>query len=695
MFHLPTLGAQHFHLNMAFGWYISLPAPTLIFCYAMATIFFLQIIPPTNPLSFNYEAFNQGDVKKEGDAYFFQNGIEITMNTMDQSNKYSVGRVTSHEEMHLWDMNKRKLTDFTTNFSFIVFAENNNHGDGLAFFMADPNLPLQKHIKEGGGLGLVDGDQVLKSTNHSFVAVEFDTFSNKWDPQGLHLGMNFNSMKSNITKPMFMEIHKRMVYHCSIEYNSTTLNLSVLFSGYRNDTLAETFISYKVDLRDYLPEWIIFGFTAATGGLYEVHSLQSWSFSSSLESNKNVENRITPVVDSPAPSPNPEKESSNVRMLVGLGIGISLAVSFSGLVCILLWKRTRKQKEELVFDLNMDDEFQKGTGPKRFCYNELVSATNKFSESEKLGQGGFGAVYKGFLKDINSHVAIKRISSGSKQGIKEYATEVKIISQLRHRNLVQLIGWCHRKNDLLLIYEFMPNGSLDSHLYGRNGTNFLTWQVRYNIALGLASALLYLQEEWEQCVIHRDIKSSNIMLDSSFNAKLGDFGLARLVDHDKGAQTTLIAGTRGYIAPEYFTSGKANKESDIYSFGIVLLEIASGRKPFDLEAKEDQTTIVEYVWELYGLGKFLEVGDPKLHGSFDEEQMKRLVVVGLWCVHPDYTLRPSIRQVIQVLKFEALLPNIPSKMPVPTYLPPTLKAIFSSFSSSFWAKSKHKSTEFV
>lgn len=231
----------------------------------------------------------------------------------------------------------------------------------------------------------------------------------------------------------------------------------------------------------------------------------------------------------------------------------------------------------------------------------------------------------------------------------------------------------------------MPNGSLDSHLYGVK--SFLTWTVRYNIALGLASALLYLQEEWEQCVIHRDIKSSNIMLDSCFNAKLGDFGLARLVDHEKGSQTTRIAGTRGYIAPEYFTSGKATKESDIYSFGVVLLEIASGRKPVELEAEEGQITVVEWVWKLYGLGRFLEAADPKLCGEFDENQMERLVIVGLWCVHPDYSFRPSIRQVIQVLKFESALPILPEMMPVPTYLPPTIKALFSSVSSSFWGRS--------
>ncbi|TKY71531.1 L-type lectin-domain containing receptor kinase IX.1 [Spatholobus suberectus] len=284
--------------------------------------------------------------------------------------------------------------------------------------------------------------------------------------------------------------------------------------------------------------------------------------------------------------------------------------------------------------------------------NWKVQQLSKFAQSEKLGQGDFGGVYKGFLKDLNSYVAIKRISRESKQGVKEYATEVRIINQLRHKNLVQLLGWCHRKNDLLLIYEFMPNRSLDSHLYGRKG--FLTWPVRYNIALGLASALLYLQEEWEQCVLYRDIKSSNIMLDSSFNAKLGDFGLARLVDHEKGSQTTLIAGP----------GGKAYKESDIYSFGVVLLEIASGRKPIDLKAKEGQVTIVEWVWELYGLGELHKVADPKLCGAFDEEQMERLVAIGLWCAHPNYRFRPSVMQVIQVLKFDAQLPILPKCMPV-------------------------------
>ncbi|GAB4848827.1 L-type lectin-domain containing receptor kinase IX.1 [Ancistrocladus abbreviatus] len=157
------------------------------------------------------------------------------------------------------------------------------------------------------------------------------------------------------------------------------------------------------------------------------------------------------------------------------------------------------------------------------------------------------------------------------------------------------------------VYEFMPNGSLDSHLFGKKAP--LSWPVRYKVALGLSSALLYLHEEWEQCVVHRDIKSSNVMLDSSFNVKLGDFGLARLMDHELGAQTTGLAGTWGYMAPEYISTRKASKESDVYSFGVVALEIATGKKSVDTMSADCEKGLVEWVWDLYGKGELLSLVD--------------------------------------------------------------------------------------
>ncbi|KAF7039654.1 hypothetical protein CFC21_049613 [Triticum aestivum] len=297
----------------------------------------------------------------------------------------------------------------------------------------------------------------------------------------------------------------------------------------------------------------------------------------------------------------------------------------------------------------------KGTGPRQFRYRELAAATDNFSEDKKFGEGGFGSVYRGFLKDLRLEVAIKRVSKGSKQGRKEYASEVRVISRLRHRNLVQIVGWCHAREQLLLVYELMPNSSLDVHLH--RADNVLWWPVRHKILLGIGSALLYLHEEWEQCVLHRDIKTSNVMLDASFNAKLGDFGLARLVDHDRGSHTTELAGTLGYMDPECTITGRSSTESDVYSFGVVLLEIACGRRP--TAARPDGTLIhlAQRVSELYGQGRILDAADARLDGNFDPQEMERVLAVGLWCACHNRDLRPSIRQAINVLRLEVPLPD--------------------------------------
>ncbi|GAA0166444.1 hypothetical protein LIER_21597 [Lithospermum erythrorhizon] len=221
----------------------------------------------------------------------------------------------------------------------------------------------------------------------------------------------------------------------------------------------------------------------------------------------------------------------------------------------------------------------------------------------------------------------------------------------------------------------MPNGSLDAHLFGKK--NPLGWSSRYKIARGLASSILYLHEEWEQCVIHRDIKPSNIMLDSNFNAKLGDFGLARLMDHELGLQTTGLAGTLGYLAPECISTGKSSKESDVYSFGVVTLQIATGKKQGDLPDTNSHTGLIEWVWDLYGNGELLSAADGKLNMEFEPKEVECLMIVGLWCAHPDRSLRPTIRQAIQLLQFEATLPRLPMKMPVPVYNAPITSSLSS------------------
>jgi serine/threonine protein kinase len=675
-FQAPSMASYNFKIE-----HFLFPKSLSLFYLLMITNFFSVQSPVTNAISFNFPNFTSSDSRIKYDRAFAEGQvIQLTNNKVVTR---SIGRATYASPMHLWDKASGNLTDFTTHFSFVIDSQNStNYGDGLAFFLAPPatGSTVPNNVTIGSSLGLTNDNQVLDSTDNPFVAVEFDIYPNKpWDPPGrpgVHLGIDINSMESVATVSWEgwwsnTSITQGLINEARITYNSSSHNLSLLLTAFIKNSMVEQSLSYQVDLRDHLPEWVTFGFSAATGDSPAMHTIRTWNFTSTSE-DTNVTKPIVATSPSPNPDPAPNRKKKN-RFGLAMGMGVGGSFLFGGLALILfyMWKRSRSHtKEDLALNSCMDDEFQRGTGPKRFSFQELAHATNNFSEEEKLGEGGFGGVYRGFLRDLNSFIAVKRVSKWSKQGIKEYASEVKIISRLRHRNLVQLIGWCHGRGELLLVYEFMPNGSLDSYLFTEE--SLLIWATRYKVVQGLASALLYLHEEWEQCVVHRDIKSSNIMLDSNFNAKLGDFGLARLVDHVKGSQTTVLADTMGYMAPECVTTGNAIKESDVYSFGIVTLEIACGRKPIKTNAPQDQVVLVEWVRELYGIGKVLEAADPRLGGDFDEHGMERLMIVGLWCAHPDQNLRPSIRETIHVLNFETPLPILSSYMPGPTHLAPVV-----------------------
>jgi serine/threonine protein kinase len=637
-------------------------------------IFFLFLLPPANSISFNYSTFKPNDGSKiefEGDASALSVGLQLTKDTSTGVNKNSTGRASYDESVRLWDNSTGRLTDFITHFSFEIKAVNlKNAGDGLSFFIAPFDSQIPKN-SAGGTLGLLSREYGENGTQNPIVAVEFDTYTNsQWDPNitADHVGIDVNSMISKKAIAWPTSIKNGSTANAWVTYNSTTYNLSVFLTfADKPDFSGNYNLSYIVDLRTVLPERVRVGFSASTGASTESHTILSWSFNSTLEDEPNRKNKL--------------------GLVIGLAVSSGVVSGALGLLWFFCWrKRAGGNIKDFEDDDDMDDEFEKGTGPKRFTYYELLRATNNFAEGGMLGEGGFGGVYKGLLSESNIEVAVKRVSKGSKQGKKEYISEVKIISRLRHKNLVQLIGWCHEQCELLLVYEYMPNGSLDSHLFGAKIS--LTWPVRYKIAHGLASALFYLHEEWEQCVVHRDIKSSNIMLDSNFNTKLGDFGLARLVEHELGSQTTVLAGTMGYLAPECFTTGKASKESDVYSFGVVSLEIACGRKPIEAQSEPSKVRLVEWVWDLYGKSQLFEAVDKGLSMEFDEGQMECLMVVGLWCCHPDPTNRPSMRQVLHVLNFEAPFPNLPSKLPVPMYFEPPMHMCKFSNTSSDLTSSK-------
>ncbi|KAF2320598.1 hypothetical protein GH714_028837 [Hevea brasiliensis] len=585
----------------------------------MIIVLFFLTIPLVSSLSFNITSFDPSnhDIKYEGDASPLDSVIQLTPNQLFQT-----GHAIYVEPMHLWDNASGSLADFATSFSFSIDAQNNaSHADGLAFFIVPPQYRMPDE-KQGSGIGLASGNLTLNSTANPFVAVEFDTYYNPWDDMDDdHVGIDINSLKSLKSVKWYSSVMDGMVMDARISYNSSTKNLCVNFTGVSENIIVEQNLCCEVDLRRYLPEWVILGFSAATGA---------------------------------------EEEEQNERRIS------FIHPSFHGGVEIVspIVGNTEEAEVDSFIVQSQDNEFRRVTGAKNIPYDVLVCATNNFDEKEKLGKGGFGAVFKGYLKDLDIFVAVKRVSESSIQGIKEYAAEVMILSQLRHKNLVQLIGWCHERKEILLVYEFLENRSLDFHLF--NKESLLKWEHRFKIAQGLASGLHYLHHGWRQrqCVLHRDIKSSNVMLDSDFNPMLGDFGLAQLQDHD-GRSRTLQGGSHGYIAPECLDTGKSNKESDVFSFGVVALEIACGRKPFVQREDGSQVHIVKWVWEYYGSGKLLKAADQKLHGDFTRKQMECLMTVGLWCAHPDYSFRPSMTEVIDVLNFAAALPDLPSKFPGP------------------------------
>ncbi|KAL0916868.1 hypothetical protein M5K25_014415 [Dendrobium thyrsiflorum] len=641
--------------------------PTMASSSSLFFFFVYLVLPTATSLYFSFPSFNsstQQFIAYQNDT-FFNRVISLTKNEYNSNISASVGRAYYKEQFSLHDAATGKLADFTTHFSFVIDSFNKSYsGDGLAFFLSPfPSVVPPNSV--GGSLGLVESSNNLNESANQIVAVEFDTFENDWDPSADHVGVNVNSIKSAAIVMWNSSMRDGRTANAWISYNATTMNLSVFLTYDDNPIFAGNSSLYHiVDLSKILPEEVAIGFSAATGRLTETNNILSWEFGS------------TPLRTG---------KKKRIGLIDVMTIIIVFLLAAAIFLWLFLWKKKKavdlKRKEDCAEDID-DGEFDNGRGPKKIPFGELAAATKNFDDELKLGQGGFGGVYRGFLPEFKLDVAIKRVSKGSQQGKKEYISEVKIISRLRHRNLVQLVGWCHDRKELLLVYQFMPNGSLDSYLYGRDSKRYLSWPLRCKIAVGLACALLYLHEEWEECVVHRDVKPSNVMLDGGFNAKLGDFGLARLVDHERGSQTTMLAGTMGYMAPEIVTTGKASKESDVYSFGVVALELACGRRPLEPKRTEEQVVLVSWVWGLYGRGALLEAADERLNSEFDEGEMTRLMIVGLWCSHPDSALRPSIRQAMAALKNEAPLPDLPSKMPAPMYYAPPLESCRFTYTSS-------------
>ncbi|XP_010939278.1 probable receptor-like serine/threonine-protein kinase At4g34500 [Elaeis guineensis] len=281
---------------------------------------------------------------------------------------------------------------------------------------------------------------------------------------------------------------------------------------------------------------------------------------------------------------------------------------------------------------------------------ELEAATGAFSAGNVIGEGGYGVVYKGVLPDL-SIVAVKNLLNNKGQAEKEFKVEVEAIGKVRHKNLVGLVGYCAEGAKRMLVYEYIDNGNLERWLHGDVGpVSPLTWDIRIKIAIGTAKGIAYLHEGLEPKVVHRDIKSSNILLDKHWNAKVSDFGLAKLLGSGSSFVTTRVMGTFGYVAPEYACTGMLNESSDVYSFGVLLMEIISGRCPVDYSRPPGEVNLVDWFKGMVGSRRGEEVVDPLMEVQPSPRALKRVLLVCLRCVDLDAQKRPNMGQIVHMLE---------------------------------------------
>ncbi|KAG6742187.1 hypothetical protein POTOM_055477 [Populus tomentosa] len=359
------------------------------------------------------------------------------------------------------------------------------------------------------------------------------------------------------------------------------------------------------------------------------------------------------------PTPKSSSSSKKGAIIGGAAGGAALVLLIVGL--FVWFKLSKKRKADPRGNLLDATELR---GATIYNYKDLKSATKNFKEENKLGEGGFGDVYKGTLKN-GKVVAVKKLALGQSNRVKaDFASEVTLISNVHHRNLIRLLGCCNKGPELLLVYEYMANSSLDRFLFGEKRGS-LRWKQRFDIILGTAQGLAYLHEQFHVCIIHRDIKSSNILLDDDFQPKIADFGLARLLPENQSHLSTKFAGTLGYTAPEYALHGQLSEKVDTYSFGIVVLEIVSGKKSSEMIADPGAEYLLKKAWKLYEDGKHIELVDESLDPSeYVAEHAKKIIEIALMCTQSSPTLRPTMSEVVVLFKSRGSLEH-----PQPTRSP--------------------------
>ncbi|GFY82730.1 receptor lectin kinase [Actinidia rufa] len=619
----------------------------------LATLFFaLLSLASGQDLKFTFNGFRLANLTLDGIAEYTPTGLLALTNRTVQRK----GHAFYPHPIPFKTSPNTSVSSFSTSFVFGIISEFQRlSGHGIVFVVAPtPALPGALASQY---LGLFNETSNDDPNNH-VIGIELDTIQSTefGDINNNHVGIDINSLDSVDAHPVGyfsdengqfqnLSLISGKAMQVWVEYDGVKKQINVTIALVGVNKPKKPILSLPRDLSPFMNQEMYVGFSSSTGSVLTSHYILGWSFRLNGEA-KELDLPSLPKL----PRIGPKKTSRFLTIGVPAISIVSALVLISGMFFYL--KRKRKFAEVL-------EDWELDYGPHRFKYKDLYIATKGFKDKELLGAGGFGRVYRGILPSSKIEIAVKRVSHESRQGMREFVAEIVSIGRLRHRNIVQLLGYCRRKGELLLVYDYMPNGSLDKFLYDQPGFT-LNWGQRLRVIKGVASGLFYLHEEWEQVVVHRDVKASNVLLDGELNGRLGDFGLARLYDHGTDPQTTHVVGTLGYLAPEHTRTGRATTSTDVYAFGAFLLEVGCGRRPIDPRAPTEDLILVDWVFSLWIKGEILLAVDHKLGCDFVAEEVELVLKLGLLCSHSEPMARPSMRQVVRYLEGEVALPELTS-----------------------------------
>ncbi|KAF5446874.1 hypothetical protein F2P56_032471 [Juglans regia] len=624
------------------------PMATVLRSLHLLMILYISSIPlnfAQDESQFIYNGFSQANLYLDGIAEILPNGLLQLTNSSNQKLGHAFYQLPIN-------FSTISSLSFSTNFVFAMVPQELEHGGHGIAFAISPSRSFNGI--ESQYLGLFNRSNNGLTSNH-ILAIELDPVkSPEFEDIDNHVGIDVNDLRSLESAPaayysneerrdISLELISGNPMQLWIDYDEVEKLLNVTLAPIRTPKPNWPLLSRPINLSEIVLESMYVGFSASTGTVASDHYILGWSFNKSGQAQSLDISRLPTL---------PPRRKRNEKRIVVIWAHLIVVVVLLLMITGAVYYFRRKKYEEVR------EDWESEYGTHRFSYKSLYKATKGFKAKEIIGEGGFGKVYRGTLPS-NEQIAVKRVSHDSQQGMKEFVAEIISMGRLRHRNLVRLLGYCRRKGELLLIYDYMPHGSLDRFLYS-NGRRHLNWLQRFQILKGVASGLLYLHEGWEQIVIHRDIKAGNVLLDAEMNGRLSDFGLARLYDHDTNSQTTLVAGTVGYMALELTRTGRATTYTDVYAFGAFMLEVASGRRPIERMAMAEELVLVDWVFECWSKGTILRASDPRLEGNYVVEEMVLVLKLGLLCSHVNPAARPNMRRVMQFLNGDADLPNIPN-----------------------------------